>query len=103
MSPRKGVPYRPRATGGRDYLRTLRVARGLTQADAAAAIGLSRPAYVALEQGVRGIDDVAAALASVFGVPVVDVRHGRAVTVTRVDRRCEAVRPQAACVRATAL
>lgn len=58
------------------HLRTQREAKGLTQADLAAALGVSRQTIISIEQGRYAPSlELALRLARLFGKPLEDMFH----------------------------
>lgn len=58
-------------------IKRLRLERGLSQSEVALKIGISRPSYVAFEQGKRGLMlDEASALSQMFHISLEDIRSG---------------------------
>lgn len=59
-------------------IKKLREEKGLSQGEVATVLGVSRPTYVSLEQGVRGVSlSEAAALAKLFDISLEDIRAGK--------------------------
>ena len=59
-------------------IKQLRLERGLSQNEVAIGIGISRPSYVAFEQGKRGLMlEEAAALSEMFHISLDDIRLGK--------------------------
>lgn len=59
-------------------IKQLRLERGLSQNDVALGIGISRPSYVAFEQGKRALMfDEASVLSKMFHISLEDIRAGR--------------------------
>jgi len=73
---------------GAETLARLRVRTGLTQAEAAAAAGMVRTTYSALERGEHATiaPDVVSRIAAVFGVTVEEVRSAHAHAQAVADR-----------------
>ena len=62
-----------------DFIKQSRVSRGLSQAEMAQKLGVSRPTYIAIEQGERDLSlEEAQKLADIFGVPLDNLKQGMA-------------------------
>lgn len=59
------------------FVKTLRVQRGFSQLDVANRLGISRPSYIAVEQGKRDLSlPEAQKLANIFGVSLKEIEGG---------------------------
>jgi len=62
-----------------DFIKQSRIARGLSQAEMAQKLGVSRPTYIAIEQGERDLSlEEAQKLADIFGIPLDNLKQGMA-------------------------
>lgn len=65
------------------FIQRLRKKNNLTQEFLASKIGVSRPTYIQIEQGGRDLTIAEAEkLASIFGIPFEDFRHGKDSSIT---------------------
>ena len=59
------------------YLKVLRKKRGFSQSDLASRLGISRPPYIAIEQGKREVTLAEAEkLSEIFGISLVEMKSG---------------------------
>jgi len=60
-----------------DFIKQSRISRGLSQAEMAQKLGVSRPTYIAIEQGDRDLSlEEAQKLADIFGIPLDNLKQG---------------------------